>query len=208
MNDLDQEIADARLLLARFLTEAQSLFFLHADPQGTILICNGSWSELLDIPAGQLIGRPIWNHLTDRDAGELRRRVQDAARLPQDRFLLNFCDAQSTPHTLQCHLDVRPNGFVLLAEPTRSADLRLGKELMELNRELSVLAREKSRALSRAEAAERERSDLLVREREARLKAEEANQSKDVFLGMVSHELRNPLSAILHWAELPHERAA
>jgi signal transduction histidine kinase len=47
-----------------------------------------------------------------------------------------------------------------------------------------------------------ERSTLLEREQEARRDAEAANRSKDEFLAMFSHELRNPLSAIAAAAEV------
>jgi signal transduction histidine kinase len=46
-----------------------------------------------------------------------------------------------------------------------------------------------------------------LREQEARQLAEDANQAKDAFIAMVSHELRAPLQAILGWcalARLPH----
>jgi signal transduction histidine kinase/ActR/RegA family two-component response regulator len=58
-----------------------------------------------------------------------------------------------------------------------------------------------------------ERKRAAEAERQARRYAEEANQAKDEFLAMLSHELRSPLSAILGWAvilrreELPRERA-
>ena len=41
-----------------------------------------------------------------------------------------------------------------------------------------------------------EREQLLVREKQARALAETANRSKDEFLAMLGHELRNPLGAI------------
>jgi signal transduction histidine kinase len=45
-----------------------------------------------------------------------------------------------------------------------------------------------------------------MREQAARTAAEEANRTKDVFLAMVSHELRNPLAAILMYAQLLRTR--
>jgi PAS domain S-box-containing protein len=44
---------------------------------------------------------------------------------------------------------------------------------------------------------EEQNRQLLVREREARAEAEVANRSKDEFLAMLGHELRNPLSPIV-----------
>ena len=55
--------------------------------------------------------------------------------------------------------------------------------------------------------AERERDVLLLRERAAREQAEDASWAKDRLLATVSHELRNPLAAILGWASLLRDRA-
>ncbi len=51
---------------------------------------------------------------------------------------------------------------------------------------------------------EKERVQLALA-REAQRQAEAANRAKDEFLGMVSHELRAPLNAMLLWAGVLHD---
>jgi PAS domain S-box-containing protein len=53
---------------------------------------------------------------------------------------------------------------------------------------------------------EDERTALLAAERHAREQAEVANRTKDEFLATASHELRNPLQAILGWTKLLLQR--
>jgi signal transduction histidine kinase/ActR/RegA family two-component response regulator len=51
-----------------------------------------------------------------------------------------------------------------------------------------------------------ERDQLLLREQAARQAAEAANQVKDEFLAVLSHELRSPLTAILGWTSMLRSR--
>ncbi|MCA1991593.1 MAG: PAS domain-containing protein, partial [Coleofasciculus sp. S288] len=60
--------------------------------------------------------------------------------------------------------------------------------------------------ISDRKQAEREREQLLARERVAREEAEAANRIKDEFLAVLSHELRSPLNPILGWAKLLRSR--
>ena len=49
---------------------------------------------------------------------------------------------------------------------------------------------------------EKERDELLARERTARIQAETAAKARDEFLAIVSHELRAPLNGIQSWAHV------
>jgi signal transduction histidine kinase/ActR/RegA family two-component response regulator len=57
-------------------------------------------------------------------------------------------------------------------------------------------------------AAHDERETAFEREREARLAAEQASRSKDEFLAMLGHELRNPLAAITNASQLVDKNRA
>ncbi len=50
--------------------------------------------------------------------------------------------------------------------------------------------------------AEQARASLLASERAARAEAERSNRAKEEFLATLSHELRNPLHAIVGWATI------
>jgi signal transduction histidine kinase/CheY-like chemotaxis protein len=68
-------------------------------------------------------------------------------------------------------------------------------EIRQVGDSLAVAADERARG-------EAEREQLLARERQARAIAEEANRSKDEFLAMLGHELRNPLGAVTNAVHL------
>jgi signal transduction histidine kinase/CheY-like chemotaxis protein len=58
-----------------------------------------------------------------------------------------------------------------------------------------------------AHAARIELANALERERAARSEAEKANQSKDQFLAVVSHELRAPVATLMMWEKVLRDHA-
>ncbi|HEX4353764.1 MAG TPA: ATP-binding protein, partial [Polyangiales bacterium] len=110
----------------------------------------------------------------------------------------------------QAKLDRKGDGtlelgyFNLTIQPTRDLDGTVEGVMVfaiEIT-ELVVARKAEANAREAAEAGRAERTKLLASERAARAEAERSNEAKDEFLAMVSHELRNPLSAMLGWTRL------
>jgi two-component system, chemotaxis family, CheB/CheR fusion protein len=85
-------------------------------------------------------------------------------------------------------------------EPTDTKTLRFnGRQVLNTgDRQLFLLAIEDITERKQIEA----HRTLLAQAQAARAMAEAANLAKDSFLAMLSHELRNPLSAIVGWAQM------
>jgi PAS domain S-box-containing protein len=89
-----------------------------------------------------------------------------------------------------------------VAKDGRILQLSLSVSPIRDRRGRIVGASKVARDISEKRRFEREREELLARERVARADAETANQAKDDFFATLSHELRTPLSSILGWARL------
>jgi PAS domain S-box-containing protein len=187
--------------------------YLLTDTRGTILEANRAAGALLNVPPESLVRKLLvrflelehrrgyreWlSRLPEADgihAWELRLRPYHREPLDIAVTVAIIRNAKDEPRDLHWLLrDISPRK-------------RAEEQLQTLHAELEERVRERTRQL---EDANRQKEELLVREREARARAEaaageiarlyqelkKADRSKDEFLAMLAHELRNPLAPL------------
>jgi hypothetical protein len=93
--------------------------------------------------------------VTQADAASIQAILKSGAPDSESPVLLNFVDRDQVVQTLECHVERRRDGFVLVGEPVRDGDRALAKELLELNNQWALLVRENEKnvkALRQAKA--------------------------------------------------------
>jgi PAS domain S-box-containing protein len=174
--------AQARRSEERFrsLTESMPLCVWATDTSGRIQYCNRAWVEYTGMSAEQSAGLGVMRaiHPEQRDAVE--RDWKDsvrAGRAFETEFLLQDKEGVYRWHLCRAVPQREEKGAVIGWIAT-ATDIDAQKRVEE------------------------DRARVLEAEQRARELAEFANQSKDQFLAILSHELRNPLNAILGWARM------
>lgn len=158
-----------------FAGRFRALHMLRLSPTGIIEGCNAAVSENVGAPSRALVGAPIRNILTAADADRLEAELRVSGGR-EEPLLLNFCDAQHVPYTLECHLDVDDGGATLVGEPTLRRDRRDQRQLLDIAADLSLLTRDRARSeqvLRGAQQALLER-EAALRERAVELEARNA----------------------------------
>jgi heme-degrading monooxygenase HmoA len=140
----EEAVFDDAALLSRFLESAETVCVARCDAQGRIAAVNDAFPRLLGRPADVLIGEPLWGFVAAGEEDRLRARILDGDGARGERFFANFVSSSSVPLTLSCLLQVRPGAVTLVGEPAASL-VNAGANLLELNNELAVLARENAR---------------------------------------------------------------
>jgi PAS domain S-box-containing protein len=171
--------ADERFRLA---VEAAPAAMLMVDGQGKIVLANALTERLLGYSRSELIGEPV------------ERLVPLRFRACHPELRSAFLE-DAHPRTMGAGRDlhaVRKDGSEVPVE--------IGLSPIDSQEGTFVLAAVTD--ITERKKVEAQRAQLLERERLAHAELARANRLKDDFLAMLSHELRNPLNAILGYVDL------
>jgi PAS domain S-box-containing protein len=215
--DLDRRVDDARARYATTLWAERSKYrdlfqlapeaYVVTDAAGMIRDANGEAATLLGRRRSLLVDKPLVAFVAAEDRSRFRSwlstlratrfselEVRICPRGREDPIESVFRVATSTGRSGQ-----EPRLRWLIRDVTERR--RMESAIQRSNAELEARVRDRTREL---EEANREKNELLVREREARELAErllaearDADRRKNDFLAMLGHELRNPLAPIV-----------
>jgi heme-degrading monooxygenase HmoA len=149
---------------AALVSHAQRSAVLHllmTDREGGILACNARFADLLGVPQNQLCGQPLSSFLTAPDAVTLYKLMRDSAEEMAESTLLNFVSKEGLPHTLECTVRKQKGGWAVIGNVPFRQQEELQREIMEMNNELAVLAREHASRNKELTAAKRDLEKAL-----------------------------------------------
>jgi len=158
----------------RYLHENAPCLFLHLNEQGGVTDANAFTKERILGGAENKDVRDIFlSFAGPLDWNALREE-------PDKVHLMSAATTAGLPETFQVRFVPWENETLVFGSLDADETSRLRKELITLNNEISVLARE----------LQKKNHEL-----------EELNRLKNQFLGMAAHDLRKPVSAILNYSE-------
>lgn len=129
-----------RLLLDSSLT----VIFVETGADGVVAESNRAFSSQIGLPREETIGRALFEFFTAQDAQRLQAWL-DRSRAPNGPVRLNLAPVGGAPFTLRCFVEVHDDRLSLVGEPEAEQERRASDQLLRLNNELAVVARESAR---------------------------------------------------------------
>ena len=179
---VEAELAEQREQFRVTLTSIADAV-IATDETGSIRFANGVAQALLGRTEVDLVGKPLDESMLVVDEGTRTRQPSPVARVIREGVVEEMAD-----QPLLLRRDGAEIPIAGSAAPRRDGGGRIVGAVLVF------------RDITDRRRGERERADLLERAQTARREAEAANRSKDEFLAMLGHELRNPLGAIANAA--------
>ncbi|HET6261455.1 MAG TPA: ATP-binding protein [Chloroflexia bacterium] len=195
---------------ANEIIETMNDALLVFDREGVLRVANRAACEMFGYEKEELLGRPpgstlggvnfTWQLESLVQAGRVRDyELTYSPRGGGTRFL-------SIAASVMRSADGEPVAIVCIAHDIterraaeneiRSLNESLEQRVAQRTEELQIANRELENEIAERRRAEEERTLLLDREQAARAAAEQAAHSREVMLSVVSHDLRNPLTAV------------
>jgi len=160
-------------------TIAESLLVL--DKRGNLVLANAAFTELVDEPVENLIGRHV-NQFEWQTTGEEQEAGEEIEEMPWDKAFRTTQTSRGDMISME-----NPHGerrtFMVNCSPVMGPNDTLGGVLISMD-DVTLL----------------EEKELLLRE--SMREAEAANEAKSSFLSNMSHEIRTPMTSILGFTEV------
>ncbi|MGH8230061.1 MAG: PAS domain-containing protein, partial [Steroidobacteraceae bacterium] len=162
--------------------------------EGVIQTWNAGASRLFGYSAEEAVGRSIRMLIPPerhREEDEILTRLRAGERIEH----FESVRVTKSGRRIEVSLTISPmkgaGGRIIAAS-------KIARNISEQKRG----ERELQAAKDAAEKANREKDELLEKERASRAQLERASRIKDEFLATLSHELRTPLNAVLGWSQV------
>lgn len=138
-------LAEAWLGIAPVLETSATLHLALLQRDGTVLWANPTMAAFLNEEVSSLPGRDLADFLASFDLRTVRDCLAASGNASTEASLVNFLLSDHSVQTLHCSFLPLATAVLLLGEPTLDTNRLLQEELLQLNNQLSVLARENTR---------------------------------------------------------------